>query len=204
MPKFRVSLSFGSMSDGELPPFGGGVITGVTGNASFPDLLVSIPDMTLALNKFTNARSAAEKGGVELTLLKNEAKQELIDVLQMNASYVQGVAGSDLTMLVSSGYQPASKNRVQAPLATPVIERVENVQTTVLGLRVPPVRNARLLEVRVKQGAGPLQVVGTFTSGRSIRVPGLTPGMYYTLEVRALGGLTGSSDWSDAVTHMAT
>ncbi len=204
MPKYRVSLTFVTLADGDLAPFAGGVIAGLTGNVNFPDPFVSPGDMTAALGKYAAALVAAEKGGVDKTLLKNDAKQELLDVLQMNASYVQGNAATDLTVLVSSGYQAASKNRVQTPLAKPVIERVENPQTTVLGVRVPPVSNARLLEVRMKQGEGPLQIVGMFTSGRSIRVPGVTPGLYYTLEVRALGGSTGSSEWSDAVTHMAT
>jgi hypothetical protein len=32
---------------------------------------------------------------------------------------------------------------------------------------------------------------------------GLTAGTNYTIEVRALGGLTGQSDWSDPSTHMS-
>jgi hypothetical protein len=31
----------------------------------------------------------------------------------------------------------------------------------------------------------------------------LTAGTTYTIQVRALGGLTGESDWSDPVSHMA-
>jgi hypothetical protein len=32
---------------------------------------------------------------------------------------------------------------------------------------------------------------------------GLTPGTTYSLQVRAVGGSTGYSDWSDAVSHMS-
>jgi hypothetical protein len=31
--------------------------------------------------------------------------------------------------------------------------------------------------------------------------PGLTPGQEYTIQIRALGGSTGQSDWSDPVKH---
>jgi hypothetical protein len=34
-------------------------------------------------------------------------------------------------------------------------------------------------------------------------IAGLTPGVVYTLLARAVGGLTGYSDWSDPVSHMA-
>ena len=33
-------------------------------------------------------------------------------------------------------------------------------------------------------------------------VTGLTPGTVYAIQVRALGGTTGSGDWSDPVAHM--
>jgi hypothetical protein len=42
--------------------------------------------------------------------------------------------------------------------------------------------------------------------GTAIRVviPGLTPGVVYTLQGQAVGGSTGFSDWSDPVSHMCT
>ena len=33
-------------------------------------------------------------------------------------------------------------------------------------------------------------------------ITNLTPGTIYTFRVRAIGGSTGSSDWSDPVAHM--
>jgi hypothetical protein len=33
---------------------------------------------------------------------------------------------------------------------------------------------------------------------------GLTPGTVYTVEIRGVGGTTGTGDWSDPVSHMAT
>ena len=45
---------------------------------------------------------------------------------------------------------------------------------------------------------------GVFSSdSRRIVFEGLTPGTIYTVQVRALGGSTGQSDWSDPSSHMA-
>ena len=68
--------------------------------------------------------------------------------------------------------------------------------------------NARAYEVRYALiGAGgtpgPWQTAQLFTSARGMKVGGLTPGGMYTFQVRAVGGSTGYSDWSDAVSHMS-
>jgi len=44
----------------------------------------------------------------------------------------------------------------------------------------------------------------TSPQARQIDVPGLTPGTVYTLRLRAVGGATGFSGWSDPVQRMAT
>jgi chitodextrinase len=45
---------------------------------------------------------------------------------------------------------------------------------------------------------------GVFTQARKIVVENLTPGTTYTFQVRAVGGSTGYSGWSDPVSHMST
>ena len=50
---------------------------------------------------------------------------------------------------------------------------------------------------------GPWQSGGLFTNSRSMPLNGLTPGTNYTVQVRAIGGSTGYSDWSDPVSHMS-
>jgi hypothetical protein len=43
----------------------------------------------------------------------------------------------------------------------------------------------------------------SFKNSRSIIFGGLTAGLTYVLEVMAIGGSTGQSDWSDPATKMA-
>src|SRR5437879_6395671 len=49
---------------------------------------------------------------------------------------------------------------------------------------------------------GTLQKLGGFTNSRSMTITGLTPGMTYMVQVRAVGGTTRYGDWSDPVRHM--
>ena len=41
------------------------------------------------------------------------------------------------------------------------------------------------------------------TNSRAVPINGLTPGTTYVVEIRAIGGSTGYSDWSNAVAHMS-
>lgn len=44
---------------------------------------------------------------------------------------------------------------------------------------------------------------GLHTNSRSIPLNALTPGSNYSCQIRAIGGSTGHSDWSNAVSHMS-
>ena len=62
--------------------------------------------------------------------------------------------------------------------------------------------NARSYEVQVRNGTGGWQPSVIATKARKIILPSLTPGQMYDVQVRAIGGATGYSDWSDHVSHM--
>lgn len=44
---------------------------------------------------------------------------------------------------------------------------------------------------------------GFYTGSRNMSVTGLTPGARYAFRVRAVGGSTGKSDWSNPSSHMS-
>jgi len=74
--------------------------------------------------------------------------------------------------------------------------------------RIKPIANANGYEVRFATVAadgtlGPWQSGGVFPNTRDLAVDGLTPGTNYTIQIRALGGSTHYSDWSDAIQHMS-
>ena len=57
--------------------------------------------------------------------------------------------------------------------------------------------------VQSKTGAGDWASAGLFQNSRGLIVTGLTSGTMYAFQVRAVGGSTGQSDWSNPVGHMS-
>ena len=55
---------------------------------------------------------------------------------------MQSLAGEDLPLLLSSGFDAVNTNRSQIPLPKPVIERIENPMSTQLGVRLQPIPTA--------------------------------------------------------------
>ncbi len=203
MSTYRTSLAFTRLSDSPLNSFAENVVEKMTNNPAFPTPTVALGQLAGAQSAFSNAINAARNGGKQNTAAKNAARVELINLLRQNAAYVQSVAGEDLVTLLSSGFEAMSTSRTRIMLPQPVVERVENPQSTKLGLRLRPVPTARAYEVRISYGTTGWQAVGVFTYSRPILIESLTPGTTYTLQARAIGGTTGYSDWSDPVSHMA-
>lgn len=203
MATYRTSLAFTRLSDAPFNSFAENVVLKMTNNTAFPAPTVALATVTAAQSAFSNAINAAAQGGKQATAAKNSAREALIAVLRQNAAYVQSVAGEDLVTLLSSGYEAMSTSRTRILLPAPVVERVENPQSTKLGLRLRPVPTARAYEVRICHGSTDWRPVGVFTYSRPILIENLTPGTIYTVQARAVGGTTGYSDWSDPVSHMA-
>ena len=200
----KVSLSFAALSDSELDNFAQGVVDALTGNATYPAPPVTVADLQAAIRDFTAKMAAAQTGGPVVTAAKNNARQILIGMLRDVAAYVQIACKGDSAQLLSSGFKMQSSNRAQSPLEQPQNLQLKNGSAGQLVAAVSPVRNANMYEGRSKlaDGAGDWTSVYTGDS-QHIIFNGLTRGKDYTVQVRALGGSTGQSDWSDPSTHMA-
>ncbi len=202
--RVRVSLSFAQLSDHALSSFAGGVIDGLTAQATvFTALPVTVATLTTLRSTFDQAVATATRGSTTDTALKNNARAALIDALRKDALYVEIVSDNDLAVLLSSGYQSTSTNRAQAPLGQVQVVAVENAQTGELKVRIQPVANARSFLGRIKAAGSEFGPSVSFASSRAILFKGLTAGITYTLQLCAIGGSTGSGDWSDPTSHMA-
>ncbi len=142
-------------------------------------------------------------GGPMDTAAKNDSRQTLLGMLRKVAAYGQINCNNDMATLLSSGFQAMSTNRSQTPLEQPQFLHIKNGGTGQLVASVSTVTNTSMCEGRAKTGAGDWMPSVHTGDSQHITFNGLTPGTTYTIEVRALGGLTGQSDWSDPSSHMS-
>jgi hypothetical protein len=199
----RVSLSFARVPDTDLDNFAQGVIAAMTGNAAYPSPPVTMAALQTAINDFTAKIAAAKTGGPPDTAAKYNSRQSLLGLLRQLASYVQINCNNDMATLLSSGFQAMSTNRAQSPLDQPQSLSIKNGTSGQLVASVDPVKNTSMYEGRAKGATGDW-LPSVFTGdSQHITFNDLTPGQTYTIQVRALGGSTGQSDWSDPSSHMA-
>ena len=208
MPQLRVQLGFTNAPDHSLEETAGTVLDNLYGNPAYPTPPVTAALLTAALTAFTESIAAQAQGGTAATAEKNNRRAALTDLLRQLAGYVQEKCGNDLAVLLSSGLDAVSTNRASSPLPAPTIRELLNGNSGQMLLRVGPIKNSRCYEVRhAALGAGgapgPWQNGGLFTNSRAMPINGLTPGTTYSFQVRAVGGSTGYSDWSDPVSHMS-
>ncbi len=174
----------------------------MTDNPAFPDPLVPLAGMSALQTDYAQKLVAILTGGKVATAAKNKARAVLTKALRRQGIYVQDAA-TDLAALLSSGYSAASQNRAQTQLVKPWIRKILNDGTGQLTLRVTPIANARNYQVQIQVGDGAWQEAGIFPQARRIVVTKLTPGTIYNIRVRALGGSTGYSEWSNVTSRMS-
>jgi capsid protein len=199
----KVSTNFGRLSDTELDNFAQGVIDALTGNATYPTPPVTLANLQAAVDDYTAKMAAAQNGGIADTAAKNNSRNTLEEMLRKVAAYVQMMCNEDPALLLGSGFQMQSTNRSSTPLEKPKGLSIKNGVASQLVARVEAVKNANMYEGRAKPANGDWLPSIFGGDSRRIAFLGLTAGTTYTIEVRALGGSTGQSDWSDPSSHMA-
>ncbi|MBI5686089.1 MAG: fibronectin type III domain-containing protein [Verrucomicrobia bacterium] len=206
MPQLRVLLAFCKGADHFLAAAAGTVIEGMTNNPAFPNPPVTMAALTVARDEFSRAVALQPEGGKRATAEKKEKRAALVRLMRQLAAYVQQVSDNHLPTLLTSGFHTASSNSVQTQLEKPIVMGLLNGNSGEIIARVKAVANARCYESRVALvppggNLGPWQSGNYSTSSRSIRVKDLIPGGLYEIQIRAIGGSTGTSDWSDPKQH---
>ena len=206
-PHVRIADRLTTQSAEQLVATAATIITGLTGNAAFPSLPVDLKTVQAAVDDLNSAIVAQAHGGPAATAEKHHKKDALIALLRQLKHYVEDHCGNDVAVVLTSGFQPAVINRTRVPLDNPAILAVDLGNSGELVLKVTPIARVKCYEVRfAANGAGAVpgnwQTAGLFTNSRSITVGNLTPGTAYTVQVRAVGGSTGYSEWSNPVSRM--
>ena len=165
--------------------------------------------MQTADDELNAALTAQAHGGKAATAEKNNKKEALIALLRTLKHYVEDRCGNDPAVPLSSGFQAASSARNNPALANPVILSIDFGLSGVLALKISPIPRAKCYEVRFAKVDSnntieAWQPAGLFTSVKSIVIKDLITGTTYVFQVRAIGGSTGYSDWSNPVSRMCT
>ncbi len=207
-PQLRVSLAFADGTDFTVEKLAGILLVSLFGNANFPTPPFASTVLDTARNEFLDAIDAQENGGKAATADKANKREALIALLRQLAAYVQDKSANDLAKLLSSGFDAVSTSHAPVLLAKPVIKKIKTGLSGQLLVQVTSDKNAKTFESRFALiGAGgtpgPWQDGGLSSNSRALPINGLTPGQTYAVQVRAIGGSAGYSDWSDPVSHMA-
>jgi hypothetical protein len=212
MPQLRVLLGFTNSPDHAVVERTDAVLAGLY----VSDLWNPLPaplvfpvtqvELTAAGAAFSQAMADAEMGGPPDTAAKNNKRDALVALLRKLTSFVGDHHGNDLAKLLASGFEAVSTNHASVALAKPDIRDLVHGNTGQINVKVGPVANAKNYEVQyalIGPGGtpGPWVSAGLFGNSQSMQVSGLTPGAEYTFRVRAIGGSTGQSDWSDTRSH---
>lgn len=203
--RYRVSYAFTGFSVNNLIPFVQVLIICLTINAAFPKPPVTLAELTALLKALQDAtNNMAQNNNPQMTALRDQAWENLLDAVRKIASYVQSIALNNLAMLLSSGLKNVPTPSASTPLDAPSIMDSLNLATTQVLIRLTPIDNANSYEIRLTSDGGKTWISGGISSqSRRIVVANLTPGTTYTIQARALGGSTGQSAWSAPVTIMA-
>ncbi len=207
-PQLRVSLAFAKAKDQTVEGAAGSVLDKLWGNVNFSSPPMASTVLRDARDAFMQALADQAQGGMAATAAKNNKRAALIAILRQLARYVEDNCANDLAKLLSSGFNVVNRNNAQSPLVTPHIKTIKTGMSGQLLVQVTAVKNVKTFESRIALlGAdgtpGPWQPGGLCSNSRAIPFNGLTPGQTYMVQVRAIGGSTGRSDWSDPVSHMA-
>lgn len=188
--------------------FATGILTLLYAQEAYGSPPVAAGELEAAINALKAAKVAQTNGGKEATAIKNLRQEELLALLQKLAFYVQLECDNSLPLLLASGFDAASTNRTQVVLATPTITHINPGMSGEALVTVTPDTNARSYELRVAEVnsdniPGPFRPSVVRTGSRNMAVEDLVPGKLCVFQVRAVGGLSGFSDWSAAVVQRA-
>ena len=204
-PRARVSLAFLQEKDTDVHVGGKRVVAGMTGNPEFTNPPVKLAELDALLDSYNDAITACLDGGRLATATRNSLREAVTKALRRLAAYVESVANGDETIIRSSGFDSWTYQRSQPqPLETPAPAKLQQGSSGEFYVAVTRLEDAKNYELRYGvAGTDP----GTWSSQDVTRVrpatliSGLTPGVIYTVQVRALGHM-GWTDWSDPISKM--
>jgi hypothetical protein len=203
----KPKLELKKKNDAELETFAQGIIAAMTGNANFPTPTPTLASVTAAIDAYSGtlqtitARQASLR---EAFSLKDQSRSALEQQLTFLANYVEIASQGDEAKIESAAMSVRSPS---VPVGVPSM--VMNLAPTAgdfpgtVDLTWDPTTGASSYEVQCKlhEDAAQWSTFKIVTASR-ITVDGLTPGLLYAFQVRAVGA-AGPGPWSDEAVKRA-
>ena len=208
----RISLDFNHIKDAELLLKANTIIAAMTDNPNFPEPWpVQVPSLQVlrdAVAAFQTAVQDALTRDTTKIVLRDQAKDSLLQLLLYLVPYVEMIAKGDVNILMSSGFDlckerthtGSSKISLEAPAGF-TVKRSELEGELIA--HVAKLQGAGSYELQIAEGDPTLEdnwhQHAIFTNGSKMVVTGLTPGHRVSVRVRGINA-AGPGAWSDTVT----
>jgi hypothetical protein len=180
-----------------------GVFIGLSGNTGFGTLPAgALALLDTSIDKLEEDIGNTKTGGSAETAIQEAQRVLVNNQLHKLAIFCQENCNNDPTVFLTSGFKLAHTTHTHSPLPKCVINSVANGSTTQLIVEAAPMANAKSWEAQIWTGTNPPQYAERLKPTRKMTLINLIPGTLYHIQMRALGGTTGFSDWSDPVSHM--
>ena len=205
MKVLTITNGFAKMSDANLDLKANQIYTAMNGNASFTDPEPTMSDFSDAISAYATALNDSRDGDRLKVAIKNQKREELIDILHLLADFVLFKAAGDSVTAMSSGFTIGKQ-----PAPAPPITKPEN-------LRVLQGENSGELLGKVKRVKGAVAYLYQYAtdaqmaqdnwqwlscSRSSCVIANLTPGTRYNVRVAAIGAKE-QLVYSDVVSRIA-
>ncbi|MDX1911819.1 MAG: hypothetical protein SFV22_10060 [Saprospiraceae bacterium] len=189
----------------ELAVFAKSVLQRIQENPSFEFLVEFVPDLDTALSQYQKALTAALNRGLTEVSAKNDAREKLIEILDVIAGALEDRDDLGSTRVLDAGFRVIERvvRSVEPP---PVPEMVKALPTGKRGeLKVQlkvweSVNRQRLLHLcEYSEDQGQTWKNGLYKPSQRFVISGLPPLTAVQLRFRAIAPNGQTSDWSDAV-----
>lgn len=188
----NIKIGLANMLPPALLAFFNHIIAKLTGNAQFPNLPMSIVDMTALSTTLQTAITAAIDGNSTDREHRNAVVLEVQDVLRATADYVRAQCDGNAEQLTTSGFPLAKKPETYTEVGIP--NNVRATATDVSGevkLRYGRTVAARMFRIEQATSDPTLGETTWITIGQVSRqrfiVTGLTPYKSYWFRIIAMG-----------------
>jgi hypothetical protein len=204
----KASVAFLGLTAQELIVQARKVVDSMPNNPLYSGATIDAPTLAGAIDGYI--ASVAEATDSKKAVAEREKQRmALIRLLRQLAHFVEVACKDDMAAFMTSGFQPVTYTRtVPQQLPPASITKVEQRNTGQFLVRVKPLPKARMYQIQYAPvgagGAPPASwtQVAIPSATKPAVLNNLTPGVTYSIQVRAYGVL-GYTEWSDAVTRMA-